>query len=159
VERRSGERHAEPADLDQRIGSRRQPRHAVAPQREGLGRAGAVIADAEQPADMVEDDRRVGKGGGEVGELADLRMEDPGVERQAERCEPRESSAEAGVGEQARRRPARPIVEQRIVVPIGRLADAAEAALAGVDMRLQDRRHRVAQLQVGVADDARAKPR
>jgi len=55
---------------------------------EGLGLLVLVRPDAEWPADVVEDDRGLRIGSGEVGQLGDLGMVQPGLKGEAERCQP-----------------------------------------------------------------------
>ncbi len=72
--------HAEPAQLDRHVGALCQRRHVALPIGEGfLGPAG-IGTDAQRPADMVQDDRRVGEGSRQVDDFGELRMELPGLE-------------------------------------------------------------------------------
>jgi len=156
VEGRSAEGHAEAADLDEHVGPLGQPTHPLAPDREGFGGVRAVAAYSQEPADMVGDDRRIGKSGGEIHKFAELGMVYPGVERQAERREPGKALAEPAIHEQSRLRTARPAPEYRISIPVGGLADTAKPALSRIDMGFQYRCDGIAEAQVGMADDAGA---
>ena len=82
----------------------------------------------------------------------------PRVEAETERRQPGEALAHLGVGQQARRpvdhRPPCRLIRMRR----GDEADAAEAAAAGGDLRLQHPLDRRPQRQIGIADDAGANP-
>ena len=56
-----------------------------------------VGADAERPADMVEDDVGVREGAGEVGEFEELRVIQPGLEAQVQRGQAREAGAQGRI--------------------------------------------------------------
>ena len=60
----------------------------------------AIGADAKHAADMVEDDRGVGEGTGEVDRIRQLRVILPGFEAEAERSELGKALAEFGVAHQ-----------------------------------------------------------
>ncbi len=62
-----------------------------------------IGADAEHAADVIEDDRGVGKGAGEVDRVRQLRMVLPGFEAEAERGELGKALAEFGVAHEMRR--------------------------------------------------------
>ena len=80
-----------------------------------------------------------GKGAGEIGEFADLRMKQPGVEAQVQRRETGKSLAEGAVEQQALRPRGVHAGDLRIGIPGGRMPDAAEAAVAGGNFRFQHR--------------------
>ena len=124
--------------------------------REDLVALAGIGADAERPADMVQADARVGKRLRQRGQLVDLRMVQPRVEREVQRRQAGKALAERRVGHQSGRRRIGRVHQRRIGVPGGDVADAAEASAAGADMRLQHRLHARAQPQIGVPDDARA---
>ena len=62
------------------LGQRRQLADRAPPAGEDLVAPARVRPDAERAAEVVEDDRRVGKRAREVGQLGDLRVVEPGVE-------------------------------------------------------------------------------
>src|SRR6185437_3861289 len=64
-----------------------------------------VTADADDAAAMVEADLRFGEGPREIGEVAELREEQPTVEAQAQRREAGKALAEGGIEQQ----PLRPL--------------------------------------------------
>src|ERR1700719_3492671 len=65
--------------------------------REGLGFFILVRPDPERPADMVEDDRGLRIGAGEIGKLGELGMVKPGLEGEVERRQPRKAGAPGGI--------------------------------------------------------------
>ena len=83
-------------------------------------------------------------------------MEDPGIERQAEREQALQAGTELGAAMHARPLGDVAVADHRIVVPGGAEADALEAPAAGGDLGLEHRRHAIAESEVGVADDAGA---
>ena len=105
---------------------------------------------------MVEDDRGVGKGIGQLGDLADLRMVEPGVEGEVALGELLEALAPGLVARQLGRRIGARVADAGIGVPAGLVADALEAAVAGGDLGVEHRARLRAQAQVDVADDAGA---
>ena len=60
-----------------------------------------IGADADRPADVVEDDRRFGERARQLGQLVDLRVIEPGVEGEPEAAEDGEALAERLVAEQS----------------------------------------------------------
>ena len=79
--------HCEPPELDDDIGAFRDLLNRGFPDRKNLFAPVGIAADADRAAAMVEYDFGVRKGTGEIGQLADLRMKQPGIEAQAERSE------------------------------------------------------------------------
>ena len=75
-----------------------------------------------------------------------------------ERRQTRKAGAPGGVGHLALRRVGAAARERLARDPRHRVADAAEAAVAGGDLRLQHARDAVAEPQIGVSDDAGAQP-
>src|SRR5579872_1631789 len=118
-----------------------------------------IGADRQGRADMVENDGRLRKPPGKIGELRYLRMEKPGVEREAIGGQARIAFAERRIEQQAFREiPARPF-DGRIGVPNRPAANAAKAIARGAQMRLENRVDFGAELKIGIADDAGADPR
>ncbi len=124
------------------------------PHRLPLAGIGAV---AERPAAVTEDDIGVGMGTGKVQDFAQLRMEDPGIERQAVRGEPVESGAEFRPGIETGGRVT--VADDRVRVPGARMPHPAKAPAAERDMRLQQRVEPVAQREVGKSHDPGGDPR
>src|SRR5688572_20938425 len=86
--------HAEPAQLDDDVGTPGQVLHVLLPDRQGLGLLAGILADAEMAADMVDDDGLTGEGAGCVQQVGKLRKEVPGVESKSELAELGEAFAE-----------------------------------------------------------------
>ena len=80
-----------------------------AAQRENTSlRLPAISADSDWPADVVEDNSRIGKRAREILRLVDLRMIEPSVEGKAEAAEHREPFAKCLIGQQSGRRLGKP---------------------------------------------------
>ena len=109
------------------------------------------------PAEVIEDDRRVGEGLGQVGELRQLRVVQPGVEAEAARRQLGESPAEARVGVQAGRGIRVRVADLIAGVPAGGVADAAEPR-AGGQVPIQNGADSLAEAKVGEAHDPRGDP-
>src|SRR4029077_15682878 len=113
-----------------------------------------VGADGKRTADMVDDDPGLRKGGGEADDVAELRVEGPGLETEVERPQRREALAKAAVE-------IKPLAGARgedaqggIAVPGRAVADAAEAAARGDDVLLEDALGTATdRAQVDIADD------
>ena len=105
---------------------------------------------------MVQNDRRCGEGAGQVDGVRKLRLQKPGVERQAQAFEVFEPRAEGlgtietGVDPVQR--------TQDVLVRIKRrgIANSAETTAARADVGFKDRRDRITQQQIGATDNARA---
>src|SRR4029077_16770132 len=109
---------------------------------------------AEHAADMVEGDRGVGEGAGEVDRVRQLRMVLPGFEAEPERSELGKALAEFGVAHQMRRYDARSeLLDRVIAVPGHAVTDAAETPAADPDLGLQHLAHAGAECEVGMRDD------
>jgi hypothetical protein len=108
--------HADTTELDINIGAFRQFDDVLLPARKDLLPMAGVGADAEHTADVVEDDRRVGKGAGEVDRVGQLRMVLPGFEAEPERRQLGEALAEFGFANLMRRNGARGESLYRVVV-------------------------------------------
>src|SRR5262249_61727133 len=97
---------------------------------EDLAAAAGVAADADDAAAVIEADARVREGAREIGELAELVIEQPGVEAQPERCKTGKALAEGRIEQQ----PLRPFgidaSDALVRIPGRGVADAAEAAVA-----------------------------
>ena len=97
----------------------------------------------------------LGKGGGEVGDLAELRMIHPCIEYQTERAQRSEPGTERAVQEHFGRWD--DFVD--VGIPGGRLPDAREAPAAGDHVTFQQRLRAVAEHQIDPAHHARADAR
>src|SRR6478672_12137145 len=102
---------------------------------------------------MVENDRRLGEAAGQVGQLVELRMEQPRIEREAEGRKPRKSLAEASVGHQTRRSRAQRVHQAAVRIPDDDVANAPEAAAAGPNVSLEHLLHLGAPAKISVSDD------
>src|SRR5436853_7901222 len=83
--------HAEPAELHMHIRAARELGDAVLPGGENFVALPGIGADADRPADMVEDDPRLRKGARQIDKLAELREIHPGREAEAGRGALREA--------------------------------------------------------------------
>jgi len=108
---------------------------------------------------MVENNRCLRKGAGEVDQLAELGVVHPGVKAQAKRSEPGKAFAHPRVHQQTRGPDDRRAPGRLLGMRGGDKADAAETAAAGPDHRLKHLFDRGAEGQIGVSDDAGADPR
>src|SRR5471032_2247597 len=96
-----------------------------------------VRATADRAAAMVEHDGCVRAGRRRRRQFGNLRMVEPGVERETRLSHPGETLAKGGVGHQMCRRGTARVEKTRIGIPGRDVADAAEAAVAGMDMGLK----------------------
>ena len=114
-----------------------------------------VRTDAEPSAEMVEDDRRLGKLIGQRGDVAELRVEQPGVEAEAAARQFGEPAAEIRIAQQSFGRVERHDLGELAADPGRDLADAAEAPAGGFVAGVKDLRdkHRI-EPEIGPADDA-----
>src|ERR1700745_1686469 len=85
-------------------------------------------------------------------------MVEPSLEGQVEPRQPGKPGPPGRIGHLALRRVCATAREHFAGVPDDRMADAAEAAVAGRDLRLQHAGHTVAEAQVSVPDNAGAQP-
>ncbi len=97
-----------------------------------------------------------GKGPREIDKVGDLRMEQPGIERQAELHEPRHAGTKVVAPVEAGAARHGAVADDRVGVPGRAMAHAAKAAGPGGDLGLEHVGHAIAQGQVGVAHDAGA---
>ena len=81
---------------------------------------------------MIEHDPCIRKGAGEIGEFADLRMKQPGIETQTERRQASKTLSESLIEQQALRPGGIHARDIGISVKGGRMPDAAEATLAAL---------------------------
>ena len=113
-----------------------------------------IGADAKHAADMVQDDRRVGKGAGEIDRVGQLRMVLPRFEAEAQRRQLRKAFAEFRVADQMRRHgPRRVFLHGVVLVPRHTVADAAKPPAADPDLGLQHLAHPRTQRQIGMTDN------
>src|SRR6185312_11381711 len=113
-----------------------------------------IAADADDAAAVIEAYFRVREGAGKIGELVKLGEEQPAVIAEAERREAAKTLAKGRI-EQQPLRPVRIDAGDILVGIPGRgMTDAAEAAVAGGDLRFQHGLGAIAERQVDVADDA-----
>ena len=148
--------HHHAAQLHRHVRALRQFRHRRLPGREYLVAPAGIGAVAEHPADMAHDDVRAGKRARQIDHVRQLRMEYPGVQRQAERAQPGKARPEIRAPVDVRSR--RAVADDRVGVPVAGVANAAEPAAAGADVRLQHRLDAVAQREIGEAHDAGGNP-
>src|SRR4051794_38897452 len=130
VEVEPAHRHAEAADLDGDVLALGELGHGLLPGRPHLVVAAGVAGIAQRATNVVEDDRGVGEGVGQLGDLSDLRMVEPGVEGQVALGELLEAFAPGLVAGQLGRRVGARIADAGIGIPAGLVADALEAAVA-----------------------------
>ena len=83
---------------------------------------------------MIEDDAGIGKSAGEIGEFADLRMEEPGIEGEAERRKMSKPLAKVRIAQQALRPRRIHAGDIGVCIPRRGMPDAAKAAVAGRDL-------------------------
>src|SRR5262249_22021214 len=93
-----------------------------------------IGSNADRTTDVVEHNLGVGEGARQIGELIDLRVIEPGVEREAEAAEHGEALPEGFVGEQLCRWAVGWVAQGGIRVPRGDVADAAEAIARGTQV-------------------------
>src|SRR5262249_15308878 len=142
------------AELHRDVFTARELSDVCLPRREYLVALAGVWSVAQRAAAVADDDIRVGTGPREIDRVRQLRMELPRVERQTERGEPREPRAEVGARHQVRGGGRLAVADDRIRVPRGRMADAAEAAAARAYVLLEHGLDAVTQGEVREADDA-----
>ena len=104
---------------------------------------------------MIEHDLRVRERLRQIDQIRQLRLEQPRIEGEPERVQMFEPFAEGGVAIETRRMTVRHQTQDVYIGVVRRaVADAAEAAIAGMDMRAQHIFHGIAQPQIRVADDS-----
>jgi len=120
--------------------------------------ASGIAAQSERGTDMVKDDGGIRKRAGEIGHFANLGLEDPGVERQAEPTKLREAFAKDWVAVESGGCMGERPEHRRIGVVRTDVPDATETPVSGCDLRLEYHCDTVAAGQIGMTDDARASP-
>ena len=123
-----------------------------------LIRLPCVAADADRSAKVVQNQRGVGESACQCGGFGDLVVVAPQLEAQLARRKMSEAGAEVLALIEARARIQAPALHGRVGVPGRDMANAAEAAAAGLEVRIQDRGYAIAQAQVGPADDTGRDP-
>src|SRR6202000_3207149 len=98
-----------------------------------------VAADADDATAMIEADARFRKGARKVDEFVELGEEQPGIEAQAERRKLRKALAERRIEQEALRPRRIDAADAFVGIPGRGMADAAETAVAGGDLRFQHR--------------------
>src|SRR5690606_29625077 len=128
--------------------------YAGAPTLEMLPERAAIAGDVERRAAMVEHDRLIGKGAGEMKHVAKLRLEHPGVEGQPALAELGHPVAKGCVAIEAFGRVEGRAEHVRIGVPGGLMTHADEAGRRGLQGVEHFARRRT-QPEVRMADDRR----
>ena len=135
--------HQQAAHLDRHVRAAGQFLHAGQPVRMHLLVLACIRAEAQRAGGVDHDDVGIRMGARERDHVGQLRMEDAGVERQAhlrDNCaKPRRKS---GVEEQLALAGAHRPGDDGIGVPLGALADAAQAAIRGLAVGFQRFRSR-----------------
>ena len=144
--------HPEAAELDVHVRASSELLHRRQPFAVGAVAITAIRPHAERASDVIQYDGRVRKRLREIGELRDLRVVEPGIERQSQRSQPREALAEVRIRHLPRRRPPQQAGVE-LFVPRGDVPDAAEATGARRHMGVQYFLDLVAERQVRRADD------
>src|SRR3984893_765649 len=158
-EGKAGELHAQPSDLDVDIRAGSNLADGGAPLGECLLALAGVGSDRQRPAHMIEHDRRLRKSAGQIDNVAELGVEQPCVEPQAERGEAGEPLAEIAVAVEALGGPRAVDREARVGVPSGTVAISFLASAGDGDMLLENPLGAAADPEVDVADDSGDAPR
>src|SRR5204862_6670601 len=98
VEIEHAKQHAEPTELDDYVSPLTEFGDAGFPQRKRFFFLSRVWTDAERPADMIQDDCRLGESPRQLRQLHQLRMVQPGLEGQVQRRQPRKPCTPGRVG-------------------------------------------------------------
>src|SRR3954470_8040135 len=98
------------------------------------------------------------EGARQIRQLRQLRMIQPRLEGQVERRQTRKPGAPRRIRHLAPRRIGASPRKRLVGIPDRRVADAAEAAVAGGDLSLQHARDAVAVAQIGMSDNTGAQP-
>jgi hypothetical protein len=107
---------------------------------------------------MVQHDLRVGESLGQVDDVHELGLQQPGIERQAEWGELSETHAEGLVIQQPGWRQRQPAQDRSVGVPGCHVPDAAEPAVARGELRLKHVADSASEAQLGEADNAGRHP-
>ena len=118
-----------------------------------------IRSDPQHAADVVENDRGLGEGAGQIGQLTELGMEQPCIEREVEGRKSRKSLAEASIGHQTWRTRAQRVHQTPVRIPDDNVANAAEAAAAGPNVSFEHLLDFGAEPKIRVADDSRTDAR
>ena len=102
---------------------------------------------------MPHDDRGRRKGARQIDDIGELWMIEPGIEAEPKRRQPFEPGAEIRPLIQMRPGIGAAVADDRALIPAGGMAHPAKAAATGPQMRQQDGLDRVAEGQIGIADD------
>src|SRR4051812_13733849 len=92
--------HRQPAELYRHVRAFRGLEDGGFPHRKNLVAPVGIPPKPDRPAAMIEYDFSIRKRAGEIGELADLRMKQPGVKTQAQRREAGKSVAKGRIEQQ-----------------------------------------------------------
>src|SRR5436190_11108526 len=128
--------HAEPADFQDDVGTTREVDKRSAPLRKNVASSIRVRSHAQWCADVIENDRRLGKTASKIGQHRYLMMKQPCIECHPKRRELSEACAETRIDHAVGSRAAHAIVDVA-AIPDQRIADSAKATLASRGMRLQ----------------------
>ena len=123
-----------------------------------LGLLVLIGSDPNRPAYMVEDDRGLRKGAGEIGKLGELGMVEPSLEGKPKRCQTGKAGAPGGIEHLSLQRIGASPGQHLVLIPGDGVPDAAKAAISGRDLGLQHARDPVTQSQIGMTDDGAAQP-
>src|SRR5262245_55582840 len=139
MEAEARQHHGEPAELHHDVRAIGDLLDRGLPGLEDLLAAVGITADADDPAAMIEAYLRVRKGAGEIGELAELGEEQPAVVAEPQWREAGKALAEGRIEQKALRPLGVDAGDELVRIPGRGMPDAAEAAVAGGDLRLQHR--------------------
>src|SRR5208282_826729 len=125
----AGELHPEPAELHVGVGEAGNGVDAVAPLGKPLLALAGIRSDRQWRAAMIEHDRRLREGAGQIDNVAELRLEHPGVKGETQRGEGCKPFAKALIEQQPRRTTCGERLERWVLAPGRAVADAAQAAV------------------------------
>src|ERR1019366_5024487 len=145
--------HSQSAEFYDDIGTGRQLDDGALPGLELLFRTAGIRAHTQASANVIEDDRRVRESAGERGDLGELRVVAPALERQAEFCQPREAGAPGGIARNSFLHKAGDMFADLARVVRNGPANAAHSAAGEGDLLLQDVLDFLTQAKIGVTDD------
>src|SRR3974390_412100 len=128
-------RHADAAQLDVYIRALGKLGNIFAPTGKNFLPPSPIGSDAQYPADMVENDRGIGEGAGQIDRVRQLRMILPRFEAEVELRELCKPLTEIPIQHQVRRHDAgRELADDVAGVPGHSIADATEAAAGNSDL-------------------------
>src|SRR5271166_682430 len=102
---------------------------------------------------MVEHDRGLREGAGQIDDIAELGVKQPGIEAESQRGEAGETLAEIAVAIKVLGCSRAIDREARVGMPGGPVADALEAAAGDCDVLLEDALGSAADPEIDIADD------